>query len=100
MYRTIWNKYIESSPNFPTKRRPLVGPVIKETRIDKGIRQMDFAKQIKLNWTTLKSIENDHQKATPVENLERCAKPLGLDIVFNGFQCGPVHFDLLSKIHL
>src|SRR3989338_1311502 len=100
MYRTIWNKYIESSPNFPTKRRPLVGSVIKETRIDKGIRQMDFAKQIKMNWSTLKSIKNDHQKATTVENLERCAKPLGLDIdqmILSGRERDPANCFILKK---
>lgn len=78
MYREIWDKYKQALPDFPSLRRPLVGTVIKEIRVDKGIRQMDFAKQIGMNESTLKSIENDHQQATTVENLEKCARALNL----------------------
>ncbi|MDP3921086.1 MAG: XRE family transcriptional regulator [Candidatus Omnitrophota bacterium] len=78
MYKQIWEKYRASLPGFPALRRPLVGSVIKEIRVDKGIAQKDFSRLVGIHESTLKSIENDHQQATTVDNLERCAKVLGL----------------------
>lgn len=79
MYQKILGKYRKEIADFPRLRRPRVGAVIKETRVDKGIRQMDFARQVGIHASTLKSIENDHQQATTVENLSKCAKALGMD---------------------
>ena len=80
MYKEIFQRYCKELPDFPAARRPRVGSVIKAIRIDKGIRQMDFAKTIRINESTLKNIENDHQQATSVENLSRCAIALGVSI--------------------
>lgn len=80
MYREIFEKYKGEFPGFPSARRPRVGSVIKTMRIDKGIRQMDFAKTVQINESTLKNIENDHQQATTVENLTRCAQAFGVSI--------------------
>ena len=80
MYQEIFERYKEEFPGFPNARRPRVGSVIKTIRIDKGIRQMDFAKTVQINESTLKNIENDHQQATTVENLNRCAQALGVSI--------------------
>ncbi len=99
-YHAIWTKYKEELPEFPSLRRTLVGSIIKETRVDKGIRQMDFAKQTGINESTLKSIENDHQQATTVENLERCAKPLGLtadEIILLGRERDPANYFVFKK---
>lgn len=57
-----------------------MGSVIKSIRVDKGIRQMDFARTVQINESTLKNIENDHQQATSVDNLARCAAALGVSI--------------------
>lgn len=80
MYREIFERYKGEFPDFPVARRPRVGSVIKTIRIDKGIRQMDFSKTVQINQSTLKNIENDHQQATTVENLAKCAKALGVPI--------------------
>lgn len=80
MYRDIFQKYCEVLQQFPNVRRPRVGSVIKTIRIDKGIRQMDFAKTVQINESTLKNIENDHQQSTSVENLSKCAHALGVSV--------------------
>lgn len=75
-------RYDEILRTYAAKRppsygpRPRVGAVIKEIRVDKGIRQKDFAALTGIHESTLKSIENDHQKATSVKNLETCARLL------------------------
>jgi transcriptional regulator with XRE-family HTH domain len=95
MYGEIWRRYQSELPNFPKLRRPLIGAVIKETRIDKGIRQLDFARQTGLNWSTLKSIENDHQLATTVDNLQRCSRILDLavdEMILLGRERDPANF--------
>ncbi len=100
MYQSFWASYRKEFPEFAQVRRPLVGAVIKETRVDKGIRQMDFAKETQINESTLKSIENDHQQATTVDTIERCAKPLGLsveDIILLGRERDPANFFVLKK---
>ncbi len=74
-YSALFSRYEKMFPEIP-KRRPRVGAVIKEIRVNQGIRQIDFAKETGINWSTLKSIENDHQKATTVETLDQCAKRL------------------------
>ena len=100
MYRSIWQKYREMLDKFPKERRPLVGAVIKEMRVDKGIRQMDFAKETRMNGSTLKSFENDHQRSTTVENLERCAKLLGLTVdeaILLGRERDPANYFVFKK---
>lgn len=100
MYSQIWKSYTAALPNFPKLRRPLIGAVIKETRIDKGIRQLDFANRIGINISTLKSIENDHQQATTVENLNRMALVLGLkaeELILLGCERDPANFFIYKK---
>jgi len=80
MYKEIFESYKQEFHDFPKARRPRVGSVIKTIRIDKGIRQMDFAQRVQINESTLKNIENDHQQATSVENLTRCARALGVSL--------------------
>lgn len=80
MYSGIFERYRREFQQFPIARRPRVGSVIKTIRVDKGIRQMDFARSVQINESTLKNIENDHQQATTVENLARCAAALGTSI--------------------
>ena len=80
MYKEIFERYCRDFQGFPATRRPRVGSVIKSIRVDKGIRQMDFARTVKINESTLKNIENDHQQATTVENLTRCTETLGVSI--------------------
>ncbi len=41
---------------------------------------MDFAKAVHINESTLKNIENDHQQATTVTNLRKCAELLKVSI--------------------
>lgn len=79
-YEEIWRRYQSKLNHFPPLRRPRVGAIIKETRIDKGIPQMNFASEVGINLSTLKSIENDHQQATTVGNLSRCAHALKLSV--------------------
>ena len=101
MYQKIWAKYKEALPNFPELRRPLVGSVIKETRVDKGIRQMDFSKIVGINESTLKSIENDHQQATTSDNLMKCAEALGIsveDIILLGREKDPANIFVVKKV--
>lgn len=100
MYRELFEKYQAELPKFPKHRRPLLGSVIKETRIDKGIRQIDFAKLAGINESALKSIENDHQQATTVENLEAIGKHLGMDIetmILRGRERDPANFFVFKK---
>lgn len=100
MYRVIFEKYRQGFPDFPRQRRPLAGAIIKETRVDKGLRQIDFAKSVGMNESTLKSIENDHQLATTVENLEKCSRPLGLtvdDIILRGRERDPANYFVCKK---
>src|SRR3989338_7892077 len=100
MYRMLWEKYREKLPSFPQLRRPLIGSVIKEVRIDKGIRQKDFARDIGINESTLKSVENDHQKATTAENLSRMARRLGMsaeDIILIGRERDPANHFVFKK---
>lgn len=80
MYSEIFERYRNEIPDFPATRRPRVGSVIKTIRIDKGIRQMDFAKAVQINESTLKNIENDHQQATTAANLKKCAELLKVPI--------------------
>ncbi len=80
MYREIFERYRGEFPGFPSVRRPRVGSVIKTIRINKGIRQKDFANTVQIKEPTLKNIENDHQQATTVEYLNRCAVALGTSI--------------------
>ncbi len=100
MYDEIFEKYHRLFPSFPRQRRPLAGAIIKETRVDKGLRQIDFAKSIGMNESTLKSIENDHQLATTVENLEKCSAPLGLtvdEIILRGRERDPANYFVCKK---
>lgn len=100
MYREIIEKYRQEIPQIPLSRRPLVGSVIKRIRIDKGIRQIDFAKKVGINEATLKSIENDHQQATTVENLERMATELGTtvdELILLGRERDPANFFPLKR---
>lgn len=100
MYDQILTKYQEALRGFPQLRRSLIGSIIKETRVDKGIRQMDFAKQIGLNEATLKSIENDHQLATTVSNLEKCAKAFGVsvdELILRGREHDPANYFIFKK---
>jgi len=100
MYSEILGKYKQELAQFPQLRRSLVGSIIKETRVDKGIRQMDFAKSIGMNEATLKSIENDHQQATTVTNLEKCANTLGVtvdDLILLGRERDPANYFVFKK---
>ena len=95
MYKEIIEKYRQDGPKIPLARRPLVGSIIKEIRVDKGIRQIDFAKKVEINEATLKSIENDHQQATTVDNLEKMAKELGTttdELILLGRERDPLNF--------
>jgi len=95
MYKEIIEKYRLDGPQIPLSRRPLVGSVIKRIRVDKGIRQIDFAKKVGINEATLKSIENDHQQATTVDNLERMAAELGTtadELILLGRERDPANF--------
>ncbi|MDP3981047.1 MAG: XRE family transcriptional regulator [Chlamydiota bacterium] len=80
MYKDIFERYQMEFKGFPSCRRPRVGSVIKSIRIDKGIRQMDFARKVQINESTLKNIENDHQQSTSTENLTRSAAALGISV--------------------
>ena len=80
MYREIFERCKREFPGFPDTRRPRVGSVIKTLRIDRGIRQRDFSATVRINESTLKNIENDHQQATTVENLTQCARALGVSV--------------------
>lgn len=100
MYKELFEKYQSVFPEFPKVRRPQVGSVIKTIRIDKGIRQMDFAKTVDINESTLKNIENDHQLATTVENLAKCAKALGVsveDLILMGREWDEVNYFALKR---
>jgi len=100
MYRDICERYRKELQDFPRLRRPLIGAVIKETRVDKGIRQIDFAKKVGLNLSTLKSIENDHQQATTVENLAKFAKELDLpaeEIILLGCERDPANYFVYKR---
>ncbi len=100
MYDDILKKYRAQRPQFPEIRRPLVGSVIKEMRIDQGIRQEDFARASKVNLSTLKSIENDHQQATTVENINRFAHILGVTpdkLILYGREWDPANSFALKK---
>ena len=100
MYREIIEKYRQEGPQVPLSRRPLVGSVIKRIRVDKGIRQIDFAKKVGINEATLKSIENDHQQATTVDNLERMAAELGTtadELILLGRERDPANFFPLKR---
>ena len=95
MYREIIEKYRQEGPQIPLARRPLVGSVIKRIRVDKGIRQIDFSKKVGINEATLKSIENDHQQATTVDNLQRMAAELGTtadELILLGRERDPANF--------
>jgi len=100
MYREISERYRKEIPDFPHLRRPLVGAVIKETRVDKGIRQMDFAEKMGLNLSTLKSIENDHQQATTVKNLVKFGRELDLtaeEIILLGRERDPANYFVCKR---
>ena len=100
MYKEIIEKYRLEGPQTPLSRRPLVGSVIKRIRVDKGIRQIDFAKKVGINEATLKSIENDHQQATTVDNLERMAAVLGTtadELILLGRERDPANFFPLKR---
>ena len=100
MYQSIWKRYLSVMPKFPTLRRLRVGSAIKETRVNNGIQQKDFAVRVDINESTLKSIENDHQSATTVANLERCASALDLsvdDLIFMGREKDPANFFVLKE---
>ncbi len=99
MYREIFEKYREAFGPFPAARRPRIGSVIKTLRIDKGIRQPDFARSVQLAVPTLKNIENDHQQATSAQNLERAARALGVtvkDLVLMGREWDPANYFALK----
>lgn len=99
MYQEIWQRYKETLNTFPTRRRPRIGSVIKEVRIDRGIRQLDFPKMIGVSLSTLKSIENDHQHATTIDNLERCGTALGLtvdDLILRARERDPANYFALK----
>lgn len=101
MYKEIFEKCRLNFPDFPKVRRPQVGSVIKTIRINKGIRQMDFAKMVNINESTLKNIENDHQLATTVENLTACAKALAVsieDLVLMGQEWDRANYFALKRV--
>jgi DNA-binding Xre family transcriptional regulator len=61
---------------------------------------MDFAKKVGINLSTLKSIENDHQQATTVENLDKCAAQLDLtvdDIILRGREIDPANCFIFKR---
>lgn len=100
MYKEIFERYKAAFEDFPKVRRPQVGSVIKTIRIDKGIRQMDFARMVDIIEPTLKNIENDHQLATTVENLTKCAKALGTsveDLVLMGREWDRANYFALKR---
>lgn len=80
MYADIWAKYKERLADFPDNRRPLVGAVIQELRVSRGIPQYKFSDLTDINLSTLKSLENDHLQATSAANLEKCAKVLKVSL--------------------
>lgn len=95
MYKEIFEKYKSYFPAVPAFRRPRVGSVIRDIRINKGIQQKDLAKLTGINESTLKSIINDHQQATTVENLDHCAKALGVttdELILRGRERDPANF--------
>lgn len=100
MYQSIFEKCASYIPNFPKMRRSLVGSAIKGIRVDKGIRQIDFAKTVGINESTLKSIENDHQQATTVDNLEKCAHALDAtveELILLGRERDPANYFVFKK---
>ena len=100
MYKELFERHRSAFPEFPKVRRPQVGSVIKTIRINKGIRQMDFAKTVDINESTLKNIENDHQLATTVENLAKCAKALAVsieDLVLMGREWDQANYFALKR---
>ena len=100
MYKDLLERYQRDFPSFPAARRPRVGSVIKTIRIDKGIRQMDFAKTVRINESTLKNIENDHQQATTAENLSRCAAALKVpleDLILMGREWDEANYFALKR---
>src|SRR3989338_9014374 len=101
MYKEILERYQREFPQFPAARRPRVGSVIKTVRIDKGFRQMDFAKTVRINESTLKNIENDHQQATTAENLTRCAAALKVslkDLILMGREWDEANYFALKRM--
>lgn len=100
MYFEILEQVKNRLPKFPKLRRALVGSIIKEIRVDKGIRQIDFAKSVGINESTLKSIENDHQKATTVRNLDQCAKHLDTttdELILLGRERDPANYFVFKR---
>ncbi len=96
----MFERYRKEFPHFPGGRRPRVGSVIKTIRIDKGIHQMDFARTVQINESTLKNIENDHQQATAIKNLTRCAEALGVsieDLVLMGREWDEANYFALKR---
>lgn len=100
MYHKILEKYKEAFPGFPDKRRPRVGAVIREMRINKGIKQGDLSKITGLNKRTISAFENDHQKATSIENLEKYAQILSTsieDLITLGREYDPCNAFILKR---
>ncbi|MDD5218117.1 MAG: helix-turn-helix domain-containing protein [Candidatus Omnitrophica bacterium] len=100
MLREIFERYQTGIPGFPPLRRPRVGAAIREIRTNRGQRQMDFAGTVKINPSTFKSFENDHQKATTVENLDRCAASLKTateDLILLGREYDPSNFFVMKR---
>ena len=54
-----------------------IGATIKRLRKEKGIRQIDFAKQCRISQTYLSQLENDNRNPT-VDVLERISKALNI----------------------
>lgn len=100
MLREIFKHYRDKLPDFPSTRRPRVGSVIREIRTNRGLRQMDLADEVRINHSTFKSFENDHQKATTVDNLERCAKALNVttdELILLGREYDPGNFFIMKR---
>lgn len=100
MYKEIFEKYQSYLPGFPKARRPRVGSVIREIRINKGIQQKTLSRLTGINESTLKSIINDHQQATTVDNLDRCARALEVttdELILRGRERDPANFFVFKK---
>lgn len=54
-----------------------IGATIKRLRKEKGIRQVDFAKQCKISQTYLSQLENDDRNPT-IDVLEKISNALGI----------------------
>ncbi len=100
MYSRILKKYKAVLTGFPDRRRPRVGAVIREMRINQGMTQADMSAKTGIHKATISAFENDHQRATSIENLEKYTARLGAsleEIILLGREYDPCNAFILKK---